>query len=319
MELRIVTPAPHGSRRGNRVTALRWAVFLRGEGHAVRVEDVASASDEPCDVLVALHAVRGAAALRRASAATPRPRLVVVLTGTDIYPRISGEALETLRLADRIVALNNRVEAVLPADVRERVRVILPSAPPIADVPKRTDALVIVAAGHLRAVKDPLFAARAVRALPASSRLVIEHLGGSLDEALAREAAAESASNPRWTWLGDQRRHATLHAIAAAHALLLTSRDEGGPTVIAEALMAGTPVLAPAIDGVLGLLDDDYPGTYPPGDERALSALLARFELDGSFRAGLVQVCAERRSEFDSARERAEVCALVRELRFDVT
>ena len=41
----IVTPAPPGSRRGNRVTAERWAALLGECGYAVRV--VEEYADEP--------------------------------------------------------------------------------------------------------------------------------------------------------------------------------------------------------------------------------------------------------------------------------
>ena len=54
MKILLVTPAPAGSRKGNRVTAERWAHFLRELGHHVRVAQ--EYDSHRCDLLIALHA-----------------------------------------------------------------------------------------------------------------------------------------------------------------------------------------------------------------------------------------------------------------------
>ena len=54
MRILIVTPAPPSSRKGNRVTALRWALLLRQLGHRVMLRN--QYGDEEADLLVALHA-----------------------------------------------------------------------------------------------------------------------------------------------------------------------------------------------------------------------------------------------------------------------
>src|SRR5262245_43814169 len=79
----IVTPAPPGSRRGNRVTAERWAQLLSKLGHAVDV--VERYRGEPFDLLIVLHAGRGADAARQFREQHPLRPLVVVVTGTDVY------------------------------------------------------------------------------------------------------------------------------------------------------------------------------------------------------------------------------------------
>jgi len=63
MLIRMVCPAPPGSLYGNRVTALRWAGILRSLGHRVII--TGDYYDEPCDLLIALHARKSAGAVLR--------------------------------------------------------------------------------------------------------------------------------------------------------------------------------------------------------------------------------------------------------------
>ena len=63
MRLLIVTPAPKGSRKGNRITADRWLRLLRELGHRVAIAD--EFRDQPCDVLIGLHARKSAASIWR--------------------------------------------------------------------------------------------------------------------------------------------------------------------------------------------------------------------------------------------------------------
>ena len=151
------------------------------------------------------------------------------------------------------------------------------------------------------------------------SRLVIEHLGDSLDAALAAEARRENESAGRWRWLGPRSRTATLRAIASAHVLVLPSRSEGGPGVLAEALMASTPILATRTDGAVGMLGADYPGLFDPGDAIGLARLLERAEFDPRFLAGLTIAGATRRPLFERAREVAAWRELLAQLELDPT
>lgn len=168
--------------------------------------------------------------------------------------------------------------------------------------------------GHLRPVKDPLLAAAAARLAPAGSRLRIEHIGAALDPALERAARLESEANPRWRWLGPLSRRETLRAIGSAHVLLITSRSEGGSNVVAEAVMAGTPVLSTRIEGTLGMLGPDYPGYFPVGNAAALASALARLENEPALLAELTARCAALRPRFERAREREAWRALLAEL-----
>lgn len=149
----------------------------------------------------------------------------------------------------------------------------------------------MLALGHLRAVKDPLLLRSAMELLPERVRLHATHLGGVLDEALAEEARRASA--PRWQWLGERTRCNALRRLARARALVLTSRSEGGPSVIAEAALLGRPILATRTGGAVGMLGADHPGLYDVGDARALAALLERLADDPVF---LAETSARSRS-----------------------
>src|SRR5437660_1513947 len=101
MKILLVTPAPPGSRKGNRVTALRWGRLLRGLGHRVAV--ATDYKGQRADALVALHAGKSAAAVADFRADRPAAPLIVALTGTDLHGdvRTSADARRSLELAGR--------------------------------------------------------------------------------------------------------------------------------------------------------------------------------------------------------------------------
>jgi len=90
---------------------------------------------------------------------------------------------------------------------------------------------------------------------------------------------------------------------------------EGGANVICEAVAAGTPVLASDIPGNVGMLGEDYAGTFPTGDEAALAELMWRAETDPDFLALLLRQCTVRAPLFTPEREAAAVQALIEEFR----
>src|SRR5258706_4843751 len=101
----IVTPARPGARSGNLHTATRWAAMLRGAGHRVAVGQ--AWKGEPCDLLIALHALRSHDSVLEFREAKPEAPLVVVLTGTDLYRDLPGsaQARRSLEVADRLIVL----------------------------------------------------------------------------------------------------------------------------------------------------------------------------------------------------------------------
>ena len=311
MKISVITPALPTSSGGNTTTAHRLASILIDLGHDVRVDHVWSGAE--ADVMVALHAWRSAASIRAFRAQHPRGRLIVVLTGTDVYEFQHSHperTLDSMGAADVLVGLHDRVAEDLPPSFRARVRVIRQSASLVSGEPEpdidRFDVLVVA---HLRDVKDPLRAAYAVRTLPAGSRIYVTHLGAARTPAWKNRVEAEARTNARYAWRGPVPRIEVGRHLARSRLLVVASRAEGGANVVSEAIVAGTAVVASNVSGNVGLLGADYPALFPVGDTAALAALLRRAEVDPKFIDRLRQRCSallptfERSTEVDAWRK----------------
>src|SRR5262245_40332158 len=207
MKISIVTPAPPGSRHGNRVTALRWAGMLRSLGHRVAIRQ--SYEGESYDMLVALHARRSHDAIERFHREHPDRPLIVALTGTDLYRDLpkSERARQSLELAGRLIVLQPKAFDALPDHLHAKTRDVYQSVKPFPQIRNPQSAIrnfQVCVIGHLRDVKDPFRAAMAARLLPAVSRVRIIHLGGAMNERMAERARREMEINPRYRWIGDQ-------------------------------------------------------------------------------------------------------------------
>lgn len=127
MRIDIVHPAARVGNTGNRTTALRIARLL-GERHAVLVRRRWRHGGG--DALLALHAARSHESIVAWKRRHPRGRLVVVLTGTDIYGAGAADprTARSLELAWRIVALQPDAARRVPARWNAKTRVVLQSA-----------------------------------------------------------------------------------------------------------------------------------------------------------------------------------------------
>jgi putative glycosyltransferase (TIGR04348 family) len=315
MRIGLVSPAPLNGLHGNATTAARWADILTALGHDVN--PMRDYDGEPYDALIALHACKSADSLAAFLAAHPQTPTVVALTGTDLYPSldVAGVDIDLLARATRLVVLQPRALAQVPAALRARTRVIVQSVPAIPPRTPDPECFEVAFLAHLRTVKDPLRLAEATRLLPAGSRIRVTHVGEARDSCWADAAHAASRDNPRYRWLGPRPRAEALGILARSRVMALTSWNEGGANVISEALAAGVPVVSSAVPGSVGLLGENYPGYFPAGDTAALAELLHALECDhGGRYTRLAQQCHELRDLVDPRRERQAWADLVCEL-----
>jgi putative glycosyltransferase (TIGR04348 family) len=315
VKIALVTPAPARVHTGNRTTADRWARLLCELENDVNVQK--AWNGEECDLLIALHARRSFHSIQRFHQERPHAPIIVALTGTDLYRDLqnSAEAIGSLEMASRIVVLQPLGVEAIPESAQQKVRVIYQSAERPAPPPRHEESCFqICVLAHLRAVKDPLRPAYAVRELPASSRIQVKHAGAMLDPDFARQVEAEQRTNPRYHWLGPLVHDDALDLLGRSHILVLTSQLEGGANVISEAIAVGTPVISSLIPGSVGILGTDYPGFFPVGDTAALREQLQRAESDQGFYQGLKHRVARLHPLVSAARERETWAGLLAEL-----
>ncbi len=309
----IVTPATAQANTGNWHTAARWARALRAQFRVTvcqRWDDRAKGAWP--DVFIALHARRSADSIAAFAHTCPDRPLIVVLTGTDLYGDLAHDALSqrSMRQATRLVVLNECGARVLPAAVQSKVEVVLQSAPLLVPLPRAVRHFRVMIAGHLREEKDPTLVMQCARAVH-DPRLQFVHIGAALETRWEKAARATQKSGAPYRWLGGLTRGATRQWIRRAHVLLHPSKIEGGAQAIIDALTAGTPVIASAIDGNVGLLGADYPGLFAQGDVDACVRLVERAAQDATFYRTLVRACKKRAARFDPAREARTLIQLV--------
>ena len=314
MKIALITPAAPQSRSGNRNTTTRWAAMLRELGH--RVEIATQWDGKPADAMLALHARRNYDSIKRFAVRYPDRPLIVTLTGTDLYHdiRVDADAQESLRLATRLIVLQDMGLRELSPAVAKKTRVVYQSAQALKPRTPLKNSFEVCVIGHLREVKDPLRAAYALQYLPISSKIHIKQMGSALESEMERAAQAMMACEPRYHWLGELPHWKVRQYLARSRAMVISSRMEGGANVVSEALMANVPVIASCVSGNIGMLGEDYPGYYPFGEERSLAAMLSRVETDSAFLRLLQRHGRERKKRISALQEKRALAAILREI-----
>ena len=139
------------------------------------------------------------------------------------------------------------------------------------------DAWVVGSVGRLDDYKNQAMLVRAMAPhLSSRVRLVIVGDGPARAEV---EAAVAALPEPRWVVMTGRRMDVP-HLLPAFDVFALSSRTEGLPLVVPEAMAVGLPIVTTAVGGLPGVVDDGETGVLVPVDEAMLSAALGRLIAD---------------------------------------
>jgi glycosyltransferase involved in cell wall biosynthesis len=145
------------------------------------------------------------------------------------------------------------------------------------------DVPIVAIVARLVPVKDVSLFLRAMAKVPAPALAIVVG-DGDLRSSLEAERAAVGLTE-RCRFVGWQSDMSSVYA--AADVVALTSRNEGSPVSIIEAMAAGRAVVCTAVGGVPDVV---RPGTgvlVPPGDDAAFAGALAALLSDPARRAAL--------------------------------
>jgi colanic acid/amylovoran biosynthesis glycosyltransferase len=181
-------------------------------------------------------------------------------------------------------------------------------------VPNENPSVAMLAVGRLHRVKDHAFLIRACRLLKNRGIPFACVIAGEGPERERLEALIRRLDLQAEIRLAGHLSRPQLDACyAAASLVVLTSRSEGIPLVLMEAMMRGKTVLAPAITGIPELVSDGENGfLYRPG---ALEDFAARVELIHCSASALGPLHRAARQHvlqhFDRDKNRAAFCNLL--------
>jgi glycosyltransferase involved in cell wall biosynthesis len=196
------------------------------------------------------------------------------------------EALRRLRLPRRRIHLiPNAIEPLDPSD-RPLARAELNLAP---------GERVIGFVGRLAHQKDPEMLVRAFAAMGARDVRLVMLGDGPMRSAIDR-LVEDLNLQGRVTMLGEVPAR---RLIPGFDVMALSSRYEGHPHVVMEALSAGVPVVSTRTGGIPAMLGDGAGLMVPVGDQAALTAALARMLGDGELASSAAAQGLKQAAAFD--------------------
>jgi glycosyltransferase involved in cell wall biosynthesis len=211
--------------------------------------------------------------------------------------------------------LRGRTEVLVHGVELEAVRAHRHSRPRIrADLGVDDATVLAVTVANLRADKDYPTLLRAVRRTVETGAAVrFAAVGqGPLEDEIRAETKRLRLGDS-FQLLGYRRD--ALDVLAAADLFVLSSRAEGYPVSVMEALVLGVPVVATAVGGVVEAVSSGLEGILvPPGRPDLLSDAVAELVWDPMRRSEMSLAAAKRASFFDIRRAAARIEALYAEV-----
>jgi glycosyltransferase involved in cell wall biosynthesis len=178
--------------------------------------------------------------------------------------------------------------------------------------------LNLLAVGRLHAVKNYPFLIHACRMLKDRGvEIACSIAGGGTERAYLERLITDLRLEAEVTLLGPVSHSRLIPLYQHADLLVLTSKSEGIPLVLMEAMALGCPVLAPHITGIPELIIDGKTGfLYEPG---SMDDFVSKVQEIGRGYAGMskVIVAARRRvqEQFNGQKNTAKFCdAMLREV-----
>jgi len=197
--------------------------------------------------------------------------------------------------------------------VVNRMGVDLRATSPVFRAGADDSPLAMLAVGRLHAVKDHVFLVRACRRLKDRGLRFCCQIAGEGEERTHLERLIRDLHLELEVILLGHLPEADLDLrYQSADLLVLTSRSEGIPLVLMEAMVRSKPVLAPAITGIPELVADGKTGfLYRPGSQEDF---VAQVELISGARSGLGPLCRAARQQvvnhFDRRKNLLSFCEL---------
>ena len=186
-----------------------------------------------------------------------------------ISPAVRAELADTYRIGSdrqyRVVPLGFDLDGFAAINDADRI-----GARRALNVPP--GALVVATVGRLTAIKQHELFLDAVAQVARRHRSTVALIAGDGERREALGArAAELGIADRVRWLGWRRDLATIYG--ATDVFLLTSRNEGTPVAIIEAMASGVAVVSTDVGGVKDVISSDAVGLLAPsGDAGALAS-----------------------------------------------
>jgi glycosyltransferase involved in cell wall biosynthesis len=149
------------------------------------------------------------------------------------------------------------------------------------------DARVMTTVGRLTAIKQHELFVEAAKAVTARDPAALFLIAGDGDRRTEIEARARAAGLAgRMRFLGWRRDLAAIYA--ATDVFVLTSRNEGTPVALIEAMASGVPGVSTNVGGVRDVIADEEMGVLIPAEQpEGLAAAVERLFADPARRAAM--------------------------------